>query len=155
MTYSSELKTLLTQWHAENKKIVLVTGVFDMLHHAHKTFLKKAKQEGDILIVGLECDLRVTQIKGPGRPINAQGQRLDNLEKLNLADYVFILPQEFNKPEHHLQLLHFIKPAILAVSSHTKHLDKKQAMMQGIGGEVKVVMEHDLSISTSILIQDS
>ena len=92
------------------KNKVLVTGVFDLLHKEHIEFLKKASDLGDYLIVGIESDVRVKQMKGESRPINAQKVRKENLEKLNLANEVFILPEQFSRPEDHIKLIKKIKP---------------------------------------------
>src|SRR3990172_12032671 len=59
-------------WRSLGKKIVLVTGVFDLLHDEHRNFLKVAKKAGDFLIVGLESDTRVRALKGVGRPVHDQ-----------------------------------------------------------------------------------
>ncbi len=56
-------------------KIVLVTGVFDLLHQEHVIFLAKAKSGGDLLIVAIESDMRVKKIKGNDRPIQGQADR--------------------------------------------------------------------------------
>lgn len=124
-----------------------------MLHEEHLNFLKKAKNLGDRLVVGLESDARVREIKGLARPILPQDQRLNNLKKLNIADEVFILPEKFSRPEDHLNLVKSVGAKILAVSSHTAHLDKKRLIMEQAGGEVVVVHEHNPKISTSILLE--
>jgi D-beta-D-heptose 7-phosphate kinase/D-beta-D-heptose 1-phosphate adenosyltransferase len=84
---------------------VLVTGVFDLLHEEHILFLKKAKALGDYLVVGIESDVRVKQMKGEGRPVNSQSIRVENLKSLNIIDEVFVLPQEFSKPSDHTTLI--------------------------------------------------
>lgn len=147
-----ELTQVVTTWHQEKRKIVLVTGVFDILHHAHEMFLQKAKAAGDVLIVGLESDVRVKKMKGEGRPINTAQTRMNNLEKLGIATHIFILPETFNKREDYLGLLQLIKPAVLAVSAHTPHQDSKSELMKEIGGELKVVMAEDTSISTTKML---
>lgn len=136
-----------------DNKIVLVTGVFDLLHDEHLNFLKKAKELGDKLVVGVESDKRVKEIKGITRPVLSEEIRRKNLENLSLADEVFILPEQFNKPEDHLNLVKKVGAKILAVSSHTDHLDKKQQIMEKVGGEVIVVHEHNPEISTTILLE--
>lgn len=136
-----------------DNKIVLVTGVFDLLHDEHLNFLKKAKELGDKLIVGVESDKRVKEIKGITRPVLSEEIRKKNLEKLSLADEVFVLPEQFNKPEDHLNLVKKVGAKILAVSSHTAHLDKKQQIMEKVGGRVMVVHEHNPEISTTILLE--
>ena len=133
-------------------QIVLATGVFDVLHQEHENFLKKAKALGGKFIVGIECDARVRSTKGEGRPIHSEQLRLRNLQALCIADEVFILPEQFNKPDDYRALLAKIKPDILAVSSHTPHLDRKQAMMAERGGRVEVVHQHNPAVSTSILL---
>ncbi len=136
-----------------DNKIVLVTGVFDLLHDEHLNFLKKAKELGDKLVVGVESDKRVKEIKGITRPVLSEEIRKKNLEKLSLADEVFVLPEQFNKPEDHLNLVKKVGAKILAVSSHTAHLDKKQQIMEKVGGRVIVVHEHNPEISTTILLE--
>ncbi len=152
MYFSESQAAALAQARAAGKKIVLVTGVFDILHQLHRLFLEKAKAAGDFLVVGLESDLRVTAMKGKGRPINSQAIRQQKLEALNLADIVFILPEQFAGPTDHEALIAHIKPAVLAVSSHTKHLEAKSKILQKHGGQVIVVLEHDPSVSTTKLL---
>lgn len=132
---------------------VLVTGVFDVLHHEHVTFLEKARELGDELVVGLESDARVTQLKGPERPVNSQAQRVAAIEALGLANSVFVLPEGFSTPDDHLALLKAWRPAVLAVSSHTSHLEVKQALMSQVGGRVMVVHQHNPEISSTKLIR--
>lgn len=136
-----------------HKQIVLATGVFDLLHHEHQIFLQKAKALGDWLVVGIESDKRVKEMKGLERPILPEAERLKNLQALEIADEVFILPEQFNRPEDHLRLVKKVGAQILAVSSHTAHLDKKQQIMAQVGGRVEVVHEHNPEISTSILLK--
>ena len=136
----------------QQKKIVLVTGVFDLLHSEHLKFLTKAKHQGDLLIVGIETDQCVRKIKGPERPINAQKQRLEGIINTKIADLGFILPEQFNSPDDHERLIKTIKPDILAVSSHTKHLEAKRTILNKYNGVVKVVHQHNPKISTTKLI---
>lgn len=135
------------------QKIVLVTGVFDVLHEEHKLFLKKAKAAGDALVVGIESDVRVRQIKGEGRPIQSQETRLQALEMLDVVDVVFILPEKFSSPDDHRKLISLIKPDIFAVSSHTAHLDKKRKIVEEFGGRVEIVHEHNPKMSTTIMLE--
>jgi D-beta-D-heptose 7-phosphate kinase / D-beta-D-heptose 1-phosphate adenosyltransferase len=139
----------------KENSIVLVTGVFDILHFEHEKFLKKASELGEVLIVGIESDKRVRQIKGEGRPINIQDKRVENLLSLGVADSVFVLPENFNKPEDHLKLLNKIKPNFLAVSSHTDHLEEKKKLMKKVGGELVVVHDQNLEISSTKMIGSS
>lgn len=134
---------------------VLVTGVFDVLHPEHIIFLKKARSLGKELLVYIESDVRVRQIKGQGRPINGQLQRKVALEQLGIADRVEVLPDCFSSPADHRALLAQVQPDVLAVSEHTAHLDKKQALMQEVGGRVVVVHAHNPRVSTTQLLGDT
>lgn len=148
-----KLIAFIKQARQEKKTIVLVTGVFDLLHREHINFLKKAKQVGDILIVGVESDARVKKTKGERRPVEGQKQRQQKVVILKIADAVFVLPEKFNTPQQHLALLKIVRPQILAVSSHTPHLKEKRQLMKQVGGEVRVVYEQNLEISTTQLKQ--
>lgn len=134
--------------------IVLVTGVFDLLHSEHRRFLEKAKAVGDKLVIGMESDARVRQMKGEGRPVQDQKTRLANLTALHLADEIFVLPEAFSKPEHHRALLAQVKPDVLAVSSHSPYLEAKQRLMQEIGGTVMIVHQHNPAVSTTQIIKE-
>lgn len=147
------LQSQLDKARQQKQKVVLVTGVFDILHRAHRQFLIQAKMKGDFLIVGIESDLRVTALKGPGRPINSAAKRQKQTEALEIVDVVFVLPEQFSNRQDHIHLIQLIKPAVLAVSAHTPYIESKQAILAQVGGRVEVVMEHDKSISTTQLIE--
>ena len=134
-------------------KIVLVTGVFDLLHDEHRNFLKVAKKAGDFLIVGLESDTRVRALKGVGRPVHDQLTRLANLKDWQLADEVFILPENFGQASAREQLIKQLRPHILAVSSHSPFIEEKRQVLAKFGGKVKVVYRYHKGISSTRLIK--
>ena len=149
-----QVKQVLAQGRESTKKVVLVTGVFDLLHQEHIKFLQKAKQEGDLLLVALETDERVRAIKGKNRPVNDQKTRLNNLRKIGLADAVFLLPESFDDSEEHRAFIRKTKPDLLAVSSHTPHLEAKRSIMAEAGGKLKIVYQQNPNVSTSKLIKE-
>ncbi len=146
---------LLKKAREEGQKIVFVTGVFDILHEEHVFFLQKAKDSGDVLVVGVESDVRVRKIKGEGRPIQKQKDRFAALLELECVDSAFVLPEKFSSPDDHKLLISLINPDILAVSSHTAHLDKKRAIVENFGGRVEVVHQHNPKVSTTIKLEQS
>jgi D-beta-D-heptose 7-phosphate kinase/D-beta-D-heptose 1-phosphate adenosyltransferase len=137
----------------KDKVTVLATGIFDLLHQEHIKFLTKAKQSGDLLIVGVEIDSRVKAIKGKDRPIDNQTKRLDNLSKLESVDKVFLLPQNFNTQQDWENFIQDLRPNIYAVSSHTNWLKNKRLIMNKFGGKVQVVHRHNPKISTTKIIK--
>lgn len=136
------------------KKIVLVTGCFDVLHPEHLKFLKKAKKEGDILVVGLESDKRVREMKRKGRPVNLWQERAKNLVRLNEVDHVLKFPDDFGNKSVRLETLRLIKPDILAISSRDPLEEKKKKECQKIDCKLKVVHQYNPKISTTKLILD-
>ena len=91
------------------KQVVFTNGCFDILHIGHVRYLSAARNEGDLLVVGLNSDQSVRLIKGKRRPIVAQDQRLEILASLQVVDYVTL----FDEPDP-LKLIQLLKPAILA-----------------------------------------
>lgn len=143
------LEEKIVKFREQMQNIVLSTGVFDLLHQEHKTFLQKAKAAGDILIVGVESDVRVRKMKGESRPVQNEQTRLSIIQKLPYVDEAFILPESFSSPQDHEELIAFIKPHILAISSHSDHQDKKRALVEKHGGSLQIVHEHNPNISTT------
>ncbi len=91
----------------ENKTIVFTNGCFDILHVGHVRYLKESAKYGDILIVGLNSDSSVKELKGESRPINNENDRAEILSALYFVDYIVIFNE--NTPEN---LLDEIKPDI-------------------------------------------
>jgi D-glycero-beta-D-manno-heptose 1-phosphate adenylyltransferase len=76
------------------KTIVFTNGCFDILHAGHVRYLAAAKQLGDILVVGLNSDESVRELKGEGRPLNSQEDRAEVLAALEAVDYVIIFSEK-------------------------------------------------------------
>ena len=151
-----QLATALKQirkWQRSNQKITLVTGIFDLLHIEHIRFLNKAKAVGDKLIVGIETDVRVSHIKGGGRPVNNANIRLEQLQALKTVDITFLLPEQFDEQEDWEDFIAQIRPDIYAVSSHTSYLANKKAIAEKYGGKLEIVHQFNPEYSTSKLHQ--
>jgi D-beta-D-heptose 7-phosphate kinase/D-beta-D-heptose 1-phosphate adenosyltransferase len=105
--YPDLLRRLAT-WRSQGKKIVFTNGCFDLLHAGHVVYLEKARALGDILIVGLNSDDSVKNLKGPQRPLMLQGDRARVLASLSSVDGVTIFEKETP-----IDLITAIKPDIL------------------------------------------
>ncbi|KKU14361.1 MAG: Bifunctional protein HldE [Microgenomates group bacterium GW2011_GWC2_45_8] len=134
-------------------KVILVTGVFDILHSEHKKFLRAAKNLGGRLLVGVETDARVRVLKGSGRPVNPLAMRLRQLCQLKIADEVFALPEKFATEADRLAWLKKLQPDILAVSASDPNLPAKRKLMSCVGGRVIVVLPHNPKISTTKMLE--
>jgi len=146
-----QIPVIANKSHKNKLSIVLVTGVFDLLHQGHIQFLQKAKAKGDIIFVGLESDQRVKQIKGKERPLEPVEVRINKVAQLPFVDFVFALPVKFDSIERE-HLIKNVRPDFLAVSAHSEHLDQKRALVEKYGGKFTIVMDHDKRFSTSILV---
>ncbi len=77
-------------WREEGKTVVWTNGCFDLLHLGHVKGLQWAKAQGDVLVVGLNSDHSVRQLKGKGRPVFPQTYRAEMLAALAAVDYVVL-----------------------------------------------------------------
>src|SRR6476620_8919855 len=75
------------------KKIVATNGCFDLLHVGHVRYLQAARALGDVLVVGLNGDGSVHELKGAGRPITTQSNRAEILAALESVDLVTVFPE--------------------------------------------------------------
>ena len=93
---------------AAGRTVVFTNGVFDLLHVGHLRYLQQARALGDALIVGVNSDRSVRQVKGSARPITAEAERAEILEALACVDGVVI----FDEPTPH-DLIEALQPDIL------------------------------------------
>lgn len=89
-----EIYTLAKRLKKEGKKVVFTNGCFDILHVGHVKYLQEAKSYGDVLIVGLNSDSSVRELKGPTRPVNLEEDRAYILAALESVDYVVLFSEE-------------------------------------------------------------
>lgn len=76
------------------RRLVVTNGCFDLLHVGHVRFLREARALGDALLVGLNGDASVRELKGPGRPVNPEADRAEVLAALGCVDAVVIFPEK-------------------------------------------------------------
>jgi rfaE bifunctional protein nucleotidyltransferase chain/domain len=93
VTALEDLVALRERWRAEERRLVLTNGVFDLLHIGHAGYLAAARAMGDVLVVALNSDSSVRAIKGPLRPLTPQADRAALLLALRAVDYVLIFDQ--------------------------------------------------------------
>ena len=128
-----EIVEIRRQFRLEKKKVVFTNGVFDILHSGHVDYLTKSRALGDVLIVGLNSDRSVKNIKDDKRLIINQDDRAIILANLKPVDYVVLFDE--NKPA---KLIDVIIPDVL-VKGADWELDKIEGRETVIknGGEVK------------------
>src|SRR5580692_12312411 len=103
------LRGKLAEHKKQGQRLVFANGCFDTLHVGHVRYLEGARREGDILVVGVNSDSSVCNLKGPGRPILPESARADLVAALRAVDYVVL----FSEPNVEA-LLDFLRPDVHA-----------------------------------------
>jgi rfaE bifunctional protein nucleotidyltransferase chain/domain len=121
----------------EGKKIVFTNGCFDLLHVGHLRYLEQAREEGDLLVLGLNSDRSVRELKGDTRPLLPQEERAEMMAALSMVDYITIFDE--STP---LNLIKAIRPDVLVKGGDWKEKDIVGGReVKAAGGEVVVVPE--------------
>ena len=132
--HRSELASILQHLKTEGKTVVTTNGCFDVLHLGHLRYLQAARQLGDLLVVAVNSDSSVRQLKGENRPLVPEAERAEMLAGLECVDYVVIFPELTP-----IDLLAELKPSI-----HVKGGDYKleqlveRDVVEANGGKVVV-----------------
>ncbi len=132
----------------EKKKVVFTNGVFDIIHAGHVDYLIKAREAGDVLIVGMNSDASVRRIKGEYRPVVPEEQRAFVLSNLKPVDFVVIFGEDTP-----LNLIEQIIPDVLIKGADWSidNIVGKDIVLEN-GGEVKTIEFVNFQ-STSGIIQ--
>jgi len=138
-----EIKELVKNLKKRGKKIVFTNGCFDLLHRGHVKYLEKAKENGDVLIVGLNSDQSVKRLKGDDRPINTQYDRAYLLASLEVVDYVVIFEEDTP-----YELIKIIEPDLLVKGADYKD---KEIVGSDIAKETMLVEFIDGKSTTTII----
>ncbi len=87
------LREKLAEHQRDGRRIVFANGCFDTLHVGHIRYLEGARREGDVLVVGVNADSSVCNLKGPGRPILDENARAQLVAALRCVDYVVLFAE--------------------------------------------------------------
>lgn len=140
------------QLRAKNKKIVFTAGSWDLIHAGQCRYLEKAREYGDILVVGVSSNNAIKQVKGPNKPILDEKIRAEMLTFLRCVDFVTILPEPSCQPS-----LGLLKPDtyVTVKEDWTDNYKDSREYKTAIsyGGEVIVVDRQSTTISTTQILQ--
>ena len=143
-----ELRRRVAAARAAGQQVVFANGCFDLLHVGHIRYLQGAKSLGGILVVGVNSDRAVRELKGAGRPLMPQDERAEIIAALDCVDYVIV----FGEPTVNSLLL-VLKPDVHAKGTdYTAETVPERATVLGYGGRVAIVGDPK-DHSTSELIE--
>lgn len=147
ITDTPTLAARIQAWKAEGKKIVFTNGVFDLLHLGHITYMAKAAELGDKLVIGLNADASVKRLKGESRPVNDQSNRAALLAALFFVDGIVIFEEDTPR-----DLIVTLMPDILVKGAdYTIENIAGAKEVLANGGEVKTISLVEGYSSTSII----
>jgi len=129
------LKTFCRIYRNQGKRIVFTNGCFDILHSGHVSYLSRAKERGDILIVGVNTDESIRRLKGNGRPVNLLAGRSAVLSALNCVDHVI----SFGKAgdDTPISLISAIRPTVFVKGGdYQNKVLPEGAVLKALGCEV-------------------
>ena len=104
----SGIEKQVVLWRSAQKKIVFTNGCFDLLHMGHIDYLAKARDLGDVLVIGLNTDRSVQEIKGPSRPVKDELSRAHILAGMAFVDAIVLFDTETP-----IELISSLKPDVL------------------------------------------
>lgn len=124
LTERARLKT-------SGKKTVFTNGCFDILHCGHVSYLNFARQQGDVLILGMNSDASVKRNKGSDRPIHCEQDRAEVLAALECVDYVVLFDED--EPA---ALIGRLLPDVLVKGEDWAHYVSGREAVEAAGGKV-------------------
>jgi rfaE bifunctional protein nucleotidyltransferase chain/domain len=119
----------------EGKRIAFANGCFELLHVGHVRFLQGAREQGDVLVVGVNSDRAVRALKGAGRPLLSEAARVELLAALACVDYVVVFDEDTAE-----RILRDLRPHVQCKGTdYTEENVPERHVMRELGGVVRIV----------------
>jgi rfaE bifunctional protein nucleotidyltransferase chain/domain len=120
---------------AQGRTVAFANGCFDLLHVGHLRYLESAAREADVLVVAINDDASVRELKGEGRPILAAEHRAELVAALRCVDYVVVFPEPTVGP-----LLEALRPDVHCKGTdYTLDTVPERDVVKAYGGRVAIV----------------
>jgi rfaE bifunctional protein nucleotidyltransferase chain/domain len=125
-------------------EIVLTSGSFDLVHLGHVKYLARAKELGDVLVVGVDSDDKIRRRKGEDRPMVPEGERLEMLAHQRPVDLIFLKQEEGEK----WALIKAVRPHVLVLTKDHSYSEEDLAALREYCGAIEV-LERQSAVTTS------
>lgn len=146
---AADLAGLGERYAASGKRLVLTNGCFDLLHTGHVRYLEQARALGDALLVAVNSDRSVRELKGPDRPVNGESDRAEVLAALRCVDHVTVFDEK-----RVTGVIRALRPAIYAkggdYTPETLDPDERKALSEA-GVEIRILQLVPGRSTTAIL----
>lgn len=132
-----QLQAIMKRLKREGKRVVWTNGCFDILHVGHILYLQEARNQGDIMVVGLNSDASVSENKGPERPVVCERDRAQVLSALECVDYVIIFDEKTPMP-----LLEALQPTVYAKGGDytlDTIVQEERTLVESYGGAIAII----------------
>jgi D-beta-D-heptose 7-phosphate kinase/D-beta-D-heptose 1-phosphate adenosyltransferase len=121
-------------WKRDGKRVVFTNGCYDLLHPGHIRLLEQARGMGDLLILALNSDASVRRMKGPSRPLIAEGERAEMALSLAAVDAVVFFEEDTPR-----ELIAAVLPDVLIKGADWSHFIAGREEVEAAGGQVLTV----------------
>nr|WP_279615553.1 D-glycero-beta-D-manno-heptose-7-phosphate kinase [Geoalkalibacter ferrihydriticus] len=141
------LSVLLERERERGKRIVFTNGCFDLLHVGHVKYLQKARNLGDLLVLGLNSDASIRRLKGPKRPLIGEEERAHLMAALKCIDYVVTFDEDTP-----LELIDALRPQILVKGGdYAPEGVVGKELVESYGGRVEIISFVDGKSTTNVI----
>ncbi len=141
------LRSKLARPQARGERIVFTSGCFDLLHIGHLRSLEQARHLGDVLVVGVNRDRRVRELKGQGRPLGPEAQRAELLAGLECVDHVVLFGEDTAG-----SLIRALKPDIVCKGGEYRGAPvPEQEVINDLGGRFVLLRQVPRVRSSSLI----
>ena len=144
-----QLRSIIADLKRKNKKVIWTNGCFDLLHEGHVNYLRRARELGDCLVVGINSDLSIRKLKGKNRPIINENARMEIISSLEAVDYVMLFPE--TSVEKYMQMLKpntFVKAGDYSLKIMNQN---ERKAIESYGGEITFIPIKDAVSTTEII----
>jgi rfaE bifunctional protein nucleotidyltransferase chain/domain len=131
---AQEVKSAVAEARKKGKTLVTTNGCFDIIHAGHIQYLSEAAQLGDILVVGVNCDAVVRRLKGQGRPLQNEQDRVTIIASLAMVDFAFIF-----REDDPCAFLEILRPDIHVKGGDYSGEIIEKPVVEKHGGEIRIV----------------
>ncbi len=142
------LREILARERRARRRVTFTSGCFDVLHVGHLRSLEQSAALGDVLVVGLNRDERVRELKGAGRPVLPERQRAELLAGLACVDYVVLFGEDTP-----VELIRALEPDVVCKGGEYRGTHPpEQVMIESLGGKF-VLLRQTPGVRSSLLLR--